>query len=314
MTTVNFAFEREAVRVPLEAILPVRSVGDSVRASQRFRRIEASIREVGVIEPLVVFPQPRRGGKGPQYVLLDGHLRLDVLRTLGTQDVLCLVATDDEAFTYNHKVNQLSPIQEHFMLLKALEHGLSEERVSTALGIDVAAIRKKRHLLEGICPEAVELLKDRHATPGTLRELRRVTPMRQIEMAELMLASCNFKVAYAKCLVAATAQDQLLQADEGKQSTGLKPEDLARIEREMHALEADFRRLEDSHGQNMLRLVLAVGYLRRVLDNAAVVRYLSRKHPDLLAELTRIVETTDLVGAPMDDGAAESPKVAATGK
>ena len=139
-------------------------------------------------------------------------------------------------------------------------------------------------------------------------KLRRVTPMRQIEMAELMAASSNFTVGYAKCLIAATPQDQLLQPDSTKESTGLKPEDLARIEREMHALEADFRRIEDSHGQNMLKLVLAVGYLRRVLDNAAVVKYLSRKHADLLVELTRIVETTDLVGAATDDGAGEAPK------
>lgn len=195
------------------------------------------------------------------------------------------------------------------MLLKALESGVSEERVSSVLGIDVAAIRKKRNLLDGICAEAVELLKDRHATPGALRELRRVTPMRQIEMAELMAASSNFTVAYAKCLIAATPQDQLLQPDSQKESTGLKPEDLSRIEREMHVLEADFRRIEGSHGQNMLKLVLAVGYLRRVLDNAAVVKYLSRKHADLLAELTRIVETTDLVG-PVDGSAAQAPKTA----
>jgi len=310
VTTVNFAFEKEAVLVPIESILPVRSIADGVRKSQRFRRIEASIREVGVIEPLVVFPQPRKGGKSPQYVLLDGHLRLDVLRALGKPNVLCLVATDDEGFTYNHKVNQISPIQEHFMLLKALESGVSEERVSSVLGIDVAAIRKKRNLLEGICPEAVELLKDRRATPGALRELRRVTPMRQIEMAELMTASSNFTVAYAKCLIAATPQDQLLQPDATKESTGLKPEDLSRIEREMKTLEADFRRIEDSHGQNMLKLVLAVGYLRRVLDSAAVVKYLSRKHADLLAELARIVESTDLVGPATEDGEVEAPVAA----
>ncbi len=34
-----------------------------------------------------------------------------------------LVSTDDEAFTYNHKVNQLQPIQEHFMILRAIKNG-----------------------------------------------------------------------------------------------------------------------------------------------------------------------------------------------
>jgi hypothetical protein len=34
-----------------------------------------------------------------------------------------LIATDDEGFTYNHKVNRLTAIQEHFMILRALKNG-----------------------------------------------------------------------------------------------------------------------------------------------------------------------------------------------
>ncbi len=88
-------------------------------------------------------------------------------------------------------------------------------------------------------------------------------PMRQIEMAELMVASRNFTVAYAKCLVAATAQEQLLEPETPKE-IGLTPEDIARMEREMRALEGDFRRIEESHGQNVLNLVVAVAYVRRL--------------------------------------------------
>lgn len=36
---------------------------------------------------------------------------------------MCLISDDDEAFTYNHKVNQLSAIQEHFMILRAINAG-----------------------------------------------------------------------------------------------------------------------------------------------------------------------------------------------
>jgi hypothetical protein len=42
---------------------------------------------------------------------------------------------------------------------------------------------------------------------------------------------------------------------------------------------------------------VAVGYVRRLLNSAAVVKYLSRKYPDLLAELGRIVESVDLSDA-----------------
>ncbi len=294
MSTVKLAFERVAKRIPLDSILPVRAVPDAVRESKKYQRIEASIREIGVIEPLVVHPQKTARGKPKQYLLLDGHLRHDVLKGAGESHVLCLIATDDEEFTYNHKVNQISAIQEHLMIIKAIESGVSEERLAAALSIDIAAIRKKRDLLDGVCPEAVEILKERSARPGAIREIKRVKPMRQIEMAELMVASRNFSTAYAKCLVAASAQDQLLNPDMPKEVEGLRAEDISRMEREMQSLETDFRRIEQKHGRNMLNLVLAVGYMRGLLDNAGVVKYLSRTHADLLAELERIVASTNV--------------------
>ena len=111
--------------------------------------------------------------------------------------------------------------------------------------------------------------------------------MRQIAMAELMVGSRNFSVGYAKWLVAMTEPEELREQDKAKEEPSLKPEDVARVERELRALETDFRRIVRSHGENVLSLVLAVGYVRRLLESAAVVKYLSRKHADLLAELRR---------------------------
>jgi hypothetical protein len=75
--------------------------------------------------------------------------------------VFCLIATDDEAFTYNKRINRLAPIQEHFMIVRAIERGVSEQRIARALGVNVPRIRQKRALLHGICREVVELLKDK---------------------------------------------------------------------------------------------------------------------------------------------------------
>ena len=108
---IKVAFEAQGKVVPIDAILPTRSVSPLTRKSQKYLRIRASIQEVGIVEPIVVHPQSARG-KSAQYLLLDGHLRLDVLREQGATEVLCLISTDDEGFTYNHKVNQISPIQE----------------------------------------------------------------------------------------------------------------------------------------------------------------------------------------------------------
>ena len=292
--SVKMAFKPEGRTIKLAQLLPLRTLPKTTRSSSRYRRIVASMSQIGMIEPIVVFPQAGTRGRGQKYLILDGLLRYDILKEQGATEVFCLIATTDDSFTYNHKINQISPIQEHFMIVKAIKNGVSEDRIAATLNVDVSAIRKKRDLLDGICPEAVQLLKDRPATQGTIRELRRVEPMRQIEMAELMVASNSFATPYAKCLVAATPPDQLVEPERGKGSDDLRPEDISRIEREMASIEEDFRSLEESHGRNVLNLVLAVGYIRRLLGNAAVVKFLWRKYPDIYAEFEKLSEITDL--------------------
>jgi len=291
---VAMAFDPEGVSVPINKILPLKALPNGIRSSQRYLRVKASMAEVGIVEPPIVYPQ--KGSKG-MYLMLDGHVRLDIAKVLGHESLFCLVSHDDEAFTYNHKVSQLTPIQEHFMVLRAIKNGVSEERIARALNVDPATIRQKRDLLTGICAEAVELLKDRRASTGALREMKRVKPMRQIEMAELMAASNNYTTSYAKCLVAASPQDQLVEPlDDGRDTKahGLEPEDLSRIRSEMTVLERDFKMVQEEYGQNMLNLVVVVAYVRRLLDNAAVVRYLSRTEAAMLAEFQKIVDTSDL--------------------
>ncbi len=288
---IRFACDPKILLLPLSSILPVRKISVGMTKTEKFRRIAASIREVGVVEPLVVYPQVNGS---TQYVLLDGHIRLAILKEMGQDKVRCLVAADNEGFTYNHKINPLSAIQEHFMIMEAIRQGVSEERIAKALSVDVAAIRRKRDLLDGICPEAVQLLKDKRASAGAFREMRKVKPMRQIEMAELMVAANNFSGSYAQCLLAATPQDQLLEPNKPKEVNGLSPEDMSRMEREMENLAQDLRAVEDSHGRNVLDLVLVVGYLKKLLENARVVRYLSQHSADILAEFQKLVESKTL--------------------
>src|SRR5690606_33575047 len=109
----------------------------------KYRCIAASIAELGLIEPLVVYPQLDNAG---YFMLLDGHIRLSILREVGWESCKCLIATDDEAFTYNHKVNRLSAIQEHFMIMRAIQGGLSAEEIGKSLNVDVSRIRQKRDL------------------------------------------------------------------------------------------------------------------------------------------------------------------------
>ena len=301
--SVKLACGREIQLIEVARILPLRKIPQGARSSTKYRRISASFREIGFfLEPLIVHACQETKN---QFLLLDGHVRLDVLKCSNVPTAECLIADDDEAFTYNHKVNQLSAIQEHFMIRKALKNGVSEEDIARTLDVDISKIRLKRDLLEGICREAVELLKDKRATRDALHQLRKVSPMRQIEIAELMCASHNFSGSYAKCLLAATPQNQLVDSDAGKKIDDLTPQEMARMEREMEVLSGDFREIEQTHGTNVLNLVIVAGYLKKLLDNARVVRYLAQDYPEIMSEFQKIAESRSLAEATVDTPAEE---------
>lgn len=285
---VKLAFERELIVARLDQILPLRQVTDQVKATVKYRRIAQSIAEIGVIEPLAV----TRSGQG--LMLLDGHIRYAVLMDLGETDVRCLLARDDEAFTYNKRVNRLATIQEHYMIVRALERGVSEEKIARALNVDARSIRRRRSLLDGVCPEVVELLKDRSVNPVTFDVLRKMKPVRQIEVAELLLAANNFTSSYAKALLAATRQADLARPDKPKKVGGMTPEQMARMEREMESLNQDFRALEASYGDDVLHLVIASGYLARLVGNPEIERFLQSRHPEILDEFRSIITAASL--------------------
>ncbi len=291
---LRLACGTEVMVLPLAKILPLRRLDEGIRKTSKFKCIEASIRELGLIEPLVVFPQANSDGC---FMLLDGHVRHLILKSFGELTAKCLIATDDEGFTYNHKINRLSAIQEHFMIMRAIKNGVSEARIARSLDVDVNTIRQKRDMLDGICAEVVQILKDRRATSKTFRELRRLKPIRQIDVVELICAAENYSEGYAKCLIAATPQDQLVGDDRPKEVRGLSPEDVSRMEHEMATLGREFKVIEESHGKNVLNLVIVNGYLKKLLDNARVVRFLSQNHPEILAEFQKLLEARNLQDA-----------------
>ena len=290
---VKLGFEPDTREIAISEILPTRVLAPNIKSSPKYTAIAASIKEVGVIEPPVVYPM--KGG-ARQYLLLDGHLRIEALKDSGERSVLCLISTDDEAYTYNQKVNRLVPIQEHFMIMKALERGVSEDRIARALCVNVKNIREKRNLLRGICNEAVGLLKGAPVGVHAIAHLRRVKPTRQVEIAEMMSIVANYTSSYIQALVAATPKEQMVAVEPSKATATLGPEELARMQREMETLQRDLQAREDTYGTNFLNLVIVRGYLAKLLENARVVRFLSSNHPDMLNVFQQIVESTSLEG------------------
>lgn len=111
-------FGLETYQVAIDDLMPCKKVPDGVMTTRKYRQIVSSIREIGLIEPVSVL-QP--DASRPEYILLDGHLRVLAFRELGRDTVPCLLAKDDETYTYNHRINRLSTIQEHYMIRRAID-------------------------------------------------------------------------------------------------------------------------------------------------------------------------------------------------
>ncbi len=291
MNEMKLGFEMRRIRLPLASILPIRQVKEAQKKVTRYRTILAALKEVGLIEPLVVYPQ--KDGQGT-YLLVEGNLRYAALKDLGQTEADCIVSTDDESFTYNARVNRLNPIQEHKMVIKAVRNGVPPERIAAALNLALRDVKASMSLLDGIHSEAADVLKDKSISPKAIRLLKKVTGVRQIEIAELMVSANNFTTGYAEALVLGTSKDQLANPAEPKAKEGLSPEDIARLEHEMESLEHDLKAVEESYGDNVLNLTCARGYVKKLLENAKVVRFLHGSYRDIFIQFEAIAATETL--------------------
>ena len=150
------------------------------------------------------------------------------------------------------------------------------------------------NLLDGICPEAVELLRDHQFSPNLVAVLRKLKTTRQIECVELMISANNVTVSYAQALLAATPSNMLVGEIKTRKVTGVSSDQMAKMEWEMGNLQEQFKLAEQSYSQDVLNLVLSKGYLAKIMANEAVLRYLTKHHRDMLGEFERIVRMTNL--------------------
>lgn len=287
---VERGFEGNPVELSISELIPSKNLDDTrISTSKKFCKVLSSIRAVGVIEPLIVFPAGEN-----KFVLLDGHIRLIAARQLELSSLPCLVAKDDESFTYNRRVNRLATIQEHLMVKKALQRGLSEERLAEALDVDVGSIHRKARLLDGVCDEAVRLLKDYEFAYKVTEILRLMKPSRQVEVVELMISANQITASYCKAFLMATPPELLVDRKRPFVKTSSTADSIMRLERELSNVTQRYKMIEQSYGQDALTLVLLRGYMNKLLDNEAVLRFIFKKHPELLGELQTLAKNENI--------------------
>jgi ParB/RepB/Spo0J family partition protein len=286
----KIGFQMQIIRLLLENILPVRQIDDGHKKANRYEVIMASIKAVGLVEPLVVFPLKGQPGK---YTLVNGHMRYHAMKELEWTSADCLIANDDEGFTYNARISRLPAIQEHKMIMKAVKNGANLERIAAALNISPRHVQASMSLLIGICDEAVDLLKDKLISPQALKLIKKVTDERQVDIARMLIEANNYHTGYVEGLVLVTNKDLLVAANLPKKKKGMSAEAIAKMEQEMETLESGMKAITENYKENMFTLQTAQTYIKALLKNTRVAKYLKTKHAEISTEFENLaaVET-----------------------
>jgi ParB family chromosome partitioning protein len=151
---------------------------------QELEELAASIREHGILQPLVVSP-----AEDGNYVLIAGERRLEAARKAGLQTVPVVIrhATDQQllelALIENVQRADLNPLEEAEAFRHLIdEFGLSHEAVAARLGKSRVAVTNTLRLLEA-APAVKQALVDGKISEGHARALLALSSSRAQEAA-----------------------------------------------------------------------------------------------------------------------------------
>ncbi len=161
-------------RVPLSAIVANPAQPRRVFSDQELSELTSSIRENGLLQPLVVRPAPNAPGR---FELIVGERRFRAVTSLGWDDVPVIVreATDETvlvlALVENLQREALSPLEEaEGYVALAEKFALSQGDIAKAVGKDRSTVANVVRLLK--LPISVrKLLEDGSLSQGHARAL-----------------------------------------------------------------------------------------------------------------------------------------------
>lgn len=263
-------------------IIRLRPLRDRQVTKREYDRILASIKSIGLIEPLIVYAE------GDDYVILDGVQRYRALLELGVEVVPCILGKWREAFTGNRMVNRVSPVQENRMIEQSMEE-LDEQTIATALGIAGISHRLKKTLLKQLHPDAAAALDAEKITRTCARELTNVKPARQKEIIATMGGYKDYSIALARTLILKTPpalRENRTRKNDPWDKTAQRKNDLLKQLADAEQKHDFYSRLYKQYTVDLLRLAI---FARELLTNSQVREYLDQHHPSIVVRFQGII-------------------------
>ena len=267
-------FRREVVELPLKYLVALKKRMPRLAESRAYKHMRESLEHNGLVDPLRVLPQAK-----DRYLVVDGDLRLNVLKDLRISKARCTRILEEEFYGYSRRVTVLSPMAEHVMILEALSNGVTEERLAAELRVGVRAIRLRKQLLNGIEPKAVEMLKDQRVSSITLGLLRKMEFLQQIQAAQLMISANDCSSVFAAALSDLTSPRQhRTRKQKGKTEERKRSGVSSLFKDDMDSLVSELNRVRRTYGTDALSVTVVCRWLEHLSQNAALAEYLRRNH------------------------------------
>jgi ParB-like chromosome segregation protein Spo0J len=269
----------EGLDIPLIRLRPLR---DRKVSKREFDRIVASIKVVGLIEPLVVYPD------NGDYVILDGVQCYRALLEMGIETAPCIIGRQREAFTGNRMVNRVSPVQENRMIEKSLAE-VDEDSIAAALGISSLAHRLKKTLLKQLHPNVAAAFDQGKINRACAKEFTHVKPPRQKEILDAMEGHKDYSTAFVRALVVKTSpqqRDTHRRKNNPWDKSTQRKNDLLKKLADAEQKHDFYSRLYKQYTIDLLRLAI---YARSLLTNTRIREYLDQHHPDVVSRFETVI-------------------------
>lgn len=266
---VAAAGEGELAQLPVASVRPGRYQPRTRMDEAALTELADSIRERGVLQPIVVRPLP-----GGEHEILAGERRWRASRLAGLERIPALVrAVPDEAalgigLIENIQREDLSPVEEAVGLKRLIdEFGLTHDEAARAVGRSRSAVTNLLRLLD-LASAVRDLVETRRLDMGHARALLPLGKAKQVELAGQVVAR-GLSVRDTERLV----QQQLAEPTLGRRAAAKR-------------LDGDTRRLQETLAE-ALGTAVAIKP-RRGGRGSVVIDYASLDQLDaLVAKLRR---------------------------
>ncbi|MBA3936252.1 MAG: ParB N-terminal domain-containing protein [Planctomycetes bacterium] len=270
----------DPVDVALSDLVPVRK---RTASKVVFSRLEANIRAVGLIEPLLIYVH-----QGQRFII-DGYLRYKVLVSMGVEVVPCIIIDNLDLYTPNRQVNYLSRSQYRVMLERALTV-VDEGRLTASLGLKRIRPGMNAALRAALAAEVVAAVDANRLTMSAAHHFVHVIPERQREIVALIAQAGDASGPFVRTQIMRTPPA-------GRTDPPLRGSPWARVSATRQKLvdrlvEAErrhdfFQGLYRGYASDLVKLAI---YVRQLITCTPIVDALAKSHPEDLALFRKIVQ------------------------